>query len=268
VRLAVCFTHGLKPSRSLLGFLICVGGFAYRAVCDFVRTLRPIGLNDATHVVACVSFKTFNFRETVNRNLLSKRKCKVLPSVASVPVLPRNEECRAGAPGLPESSDSQKRLAIKTRVIVVISSDLEFDMRLRMLAMQNGQILIRVGSMDDALRIVDADCCGVVLLDLDSLGRMALDMAADLLEHPLCPPVILLAGQSDQLELRTTVFAGSILEKSIDARRILNLLKQILEGLRPNPDKPAEQRGIIRWQESGNEAGPRVPTKRFWGINE
>jgi hypothetical protein len=84
----------------------------------------------------------------------------------------------------------------------------------------------------------------------------------------LCPPVILLAGQSDQLELRTTVFAGSILEKSTDSRRILNLLKQILEGLRPNSDKPAAQRGIIRWQESDQEPGPPVPAKRFWGINE
>lgn len=159
-------------------------------------------------------------------------------------------------------------MAIKTRVIVSISSDLEFDRRLRVLAMQNGQIIIRVESTEDALRIVDADCCGVVLLDLDSIGRTALEMAGDLLRDPLCPPVILLSGQSDQLDLRMTVFAGSVLEKSTDTHRILSLLKNILEGLRSEPSRFAEQRGIIRWEESGNGPVPCVPVKRFWGIDE
>jgi len=179
-------------------------------------------------------------------------------------VIPGTEECRVGA----TSGDPQKRLAIKTRVIVSVSGDLEFDRRLRVLAMQSGQILIRVESMDDALRIVDADCCGVILLDLDSVGSRALEMAGDLLEHPLCPPVILLAGRGEQLDLRMTVFAGSILEKSSDTYRILNLLKQVLEGLRLEGGEFAAQRGIIRWQESGERPVPPAPTKRFWGINE
>jgi len=157
-------------------------------------------------------------------------------------------------------------MAIKTRVIVSISSDLEFDRRLRLLAMQFGQIVIRVELMEDALRIVKADCCGVILLDLDSAGRTALEMAGDLLRDPLCPPVILLSGQGDQLDLRMTVFAGSVLEKSTDTYRILNLLKNILEGLRIEPF--VRQRGIIRWEESGNGPVPCLPAKRFWGINE
>jgi hypothetical protein len=218
--------------------------------------------------VARVVTKTFNFTEIVKRNLLPKRKCDSSPGAVSVPVTPGTEECRSGAYNLPIPGDPPKRLAIKTRVITVISGDLEFDRRLRLLAMQSGQILIRVESVDDALRIVDADCCGVILLDLDSVGKTALEMTGDLLEHPLCPPVILLAGQDEQLELRMTVFAGSILEKSADTYRILNLLKKILEGLRTESGEVVAPRGIIRWQESGRGPVPHVPAKRFWGINE
>lgn len=183
-------------------------------------------------------------------------------------MIPGTAECRVGAVSLPISGDSPKRLAIKTRVIVSLSGDLEFDRRLRVLAMQSGQILIRVESLADALRIIDADCCGVILLDLDSLGSSALEMTGDLLGHPLCPPIILLAGQDGQTDLRMTVFAGSILEKSADMYRVLNLLKQTLEGLRSGDGEPGAQRGIVRWQESGDAPEPRVPAKRFWGINE
>jgi hypothetical protein len=185
-----------------------------------------------------------------------------------VPAQARNEECRADARERNSREESPKRLAIKTRVIVSISSDLEFDRRLRLLAMQYGQIIIRVESMEDALRIVEADCCGVILLDLDSIGSAALEMAGDLLRAPLCPPVILLTGQSDQLGLRMTVFAGCILEKSTDMFRILHLLKTILQGLSRETERVRAERGIVRWEDSGQGPVPSVPVKRFWGINE
>jgi len=161
-----------------------------------------------------------------------------------------------------------ERVAIRTRVIVSISSDIEFDRRLRVLAMQSGQIVIRVESVEDALRIVNSDCCGIILLDLDSMGRAALEMAGDLLRDSLCPPVILLTGKSDQLNLRMTVFAGSVLEKSTDTYRILNLLKTILEGWSSGPERIPPQGGIIRWEESSDGPVPSAPLKRFWGINE
>lgn len=206
----------------------------------------------------------------MNRNLITKRKCSSSPGAASVSATPRTQECSETALNR-EDVEVEKlavRIPIKTRVIVSISSDMEFDRRLRMLAMQSGQVVIRVESTDDALRIVSSDCCGIILLDLDSMGRTALEMAGDLLRDPLCPPVILLTGKGDQLDLRMTVFAGSVLEKSTDTYRILNLLKTILEGWSSGPDQVVSQHGIVRWEESADGPVPNAPAKRFWGIDE
>jgi hypothetical protein len=206
----------------------------------------------------------------MNRNRFTKRKCTSSPGGLSVPATQRPHQC-SEAEFNSQKSDGKRfpgRLPIKTRVIVSISSDMEFDRRLRVLAMQSGQIVIRVESVDDASRVVDSDCCGIILLDLDSMGRTALEMAGDLLRNPLCPPVILLTGKGEQFDLRMTVFAGSVLEKSTDTFRILKLLKTILEGWSSGAERFPSQRGIIRWEESGDGPPPGVPAKRFWGINE
>jgi len=204
----------------------------------------------------------------MNRNLFPKRKCTSSPGAVNVPVVQRAEQYSAAEHEDPKDAKLTKPVAIKTRVIVSTSYDMEFDRRLRMLAMQTGQIVIRVESVDDALRIVDANCCGIILLDLDSMGRTALELAGDLLREPLCPPVILLTGKGEQLDLRMTVFAGSVLEKSTDTYRILNLLKTILEGWSSGADRAPSQRGIIQWEESSDGPVPRVPAKRYWGLNE
>jgi CheY-like chemotaxis protein len=204
----------------------------------------------------------------MNRNLFPKRKCNSSPGAVNVPGGQRAEQYSAANHEDPKDTKSTKRVSIRTRVIVSISYDMEFDRRLRMLAMQTGQIVIRVESVDDALRIVDANCCGIILLDLDSMGRTALELAGDLLRDPLCPPVILLTGKGEQLDLRMTVFAGSVLEKSTDTYRILNLLKTILEGWSSGADRAPLQRGIIQWEESSDGPVPRAPAKRYWGINE
>ena len=61
--------------------------------------------------------------------------------------------------------------AIKRLVILLVSNDLEFDKRLRMVAVQRGQLVIRVESLKSALRIVHTECAGVILLDLDFAGK-------------------------------------------------------------------------------------------------
>jgi hypothetical protein len=206
----------------------------------------------------------------MNRNLITKRKCSALPGAASAPATQRtlgyNETALGSTDAEPEKPP--ERVPVKTRVIVSISGDMEFDRRLRMLAMQTGQVVIRVESVDDALRIVDADCAGIILLDLDSMGRTALEMAGDLLRNPLCPPVILLTGKGEQFDLRMTVFAGSVLEKSTDTYRILKLLRTILEGWSAGSDPFGSQRGMARWEESVDQPAPGMPPKRFWGIND
>jgi hypothetical protein len=200
----------------------------------------------------------------MNRNLNSKRKCKSSPGAVHVPVMQRVEERKENADDCEDSKDVKRtKRAIKTRVIVSVSNDIEFDRRLRVLAMQTGQIVIRVESVDDASRIVDADCCGIILLDLDSMGRGAMELARDLLRDPLCPPVVLLTGKGEQLDLRMTVFAGSVLEKSTDTGRIMNLLKAILEGWSSITERVPPQGGIIHWEESGDGPVPRLPAKRL-----
>jgi len=182
----------------------------------------------------------------MNRKMFPKRRCNTSPGTINVPVIQRTEECAETAVEPPDNANAAKRTPIKTRVIVSISNDIEFDRRLRMLAMSTGQIVIRVETVDDALRIVDADCCGIILLDLDSMGRTALELAGDLLRDPLCPPVILLTGKGQQFDLRMTVFARSVLEKSMDTYRILNLLKMILEGWSVGPEKAPAPGGTLQ----------------------
>lgn len=200
----------------------------------------------------------------MNRNIFSKRNCNSPLTGFSVPVIRRAQGCSETARNRPGAGGktSPRRLSIKTRVIVSISTDVEFDRRLRMLAVQSGQIVIRVESAEDARRIVDADCCGIILLDLDLVGRSALEMAGDLLREPLCPPVILLTGKEEQQGLRMTVFAGSVLEKSTETCQILELMKTILKGWSSGAEQFPSPRGISRWEESGDG-----PAKRFWDID-
>ncbi len=203
----------------------------------------------------------------MNRNIFPRRKCNSVPGSLGVPAILQRHKCNETALSAAESGGAvlPGRMPIKTRVIVSISSDLEFDRRLRMLAMQSGQIVIRVEAMEDALRIVDSDCCGIILLDLDSMGRTALDAAGDLLGNPLCPPVVLLTGEGEQLDLRMTVFAGSILEKSTDTFRIFRLLKTILEGW--SGYSLPSQRGLIRLDESADAPVADVPTNRLGRVD-
>jgi len=207
----------------------------------------------------------------MKRNILEQRKYKPLPDSSDRLAINRmegREESRRPR-GTPTRRAAKKRGAIKRRVILSVSDDLEFDKRLREAALQRGQIVIRVESVDAALRIIHSECSGVILLDLDFAGKTAWELAGGLLQESKCPPVILLTGPGEQFDLRMAVMAGSIFEKSGDANEVLNNVSDLLEApLAEEVRQFIAQRGNIRPLTPSSEPAPLIPAQRFWGINE
>jgi FixJ family two-component response regulator len=129
--------------------------------------------------------------------------------------------------------------------------------------------VIRVESVEAAIRIIHSGCAGVILLDLDFAGKAAWELADALMQVSKCPPVILLTGPGEQFDLRMAVMAGSIFEKSGDAEQVLNIVSDLLEApLAEQVQQFIVQRGIIRRLTPSREPAPLIPAQRFWGINE
>ena len=207
----------------------------------------------------------------MNRNFSQKRKCPPRRNGSSLFAAQRMEGKleRAPHPETPAKSGPQKQGAVKRRVILLLSRDLGFDIRLRMAALERGQIVIRVESVEAALRIVHTECSGVILLDLDFAGKTTWELAGSLMQEALCPPIILLTGQEDQYGLRMAIMAGSIFEKSANAGAIVNMLNEVMEA--PPSEKVRHftaQLGMIRRLTASNDPTPLIPGYRFWGINE
>lgn len=163
----------------------------------------------------------------------------------------------------------ESHLPIKHRVILAVCDDIEFDKRLRLAALHRGQIVIRVDSLDAALRTMHTDCCGLALLDLDLAGKSAWEAADGLLQDPKCPPVVLLTGTTQRFDLKMAVHAGSILEKSTSVERILDFVNDVLAAPHSvQAERNATQRVILRWLSPYRWPVARSAVHRFWGLNE
>ena len=173
---------------------------------------------------------------------------------------------------IPEASMESRpegRLTIKERVLLSVTEDVEFDGRLRMSALERGQIVIRVDSIEAALRVVHADCCGAVLVDLDLAWKIGWEIADSLLRDPKCPPVILTAGPTEQSDLKMAVRAGSILEKAGETEGVLDSVQELLKASHiVQTERNAVQRGILRWLAPEWPAASAARAHRGWGINE
>jgi FixJ family two-component response regulator len=166
-------------------------------------------------------------------------------------------------------SASRNRATVKSKVILSVSSDIEFDKDLRMTALDRGQIIIRVDSLDAALRTVHTDCCGVAILDLDLAGESAWEAADCLLQDSRCPPVILLTGRTEQFDLRMAVQAGAIFEKSAGATGILHIINDTLQAPQSTQAEwNSAQRVVVRWLSPYHWSVSHPTAHRFWGINE
>lgn len=158
---------------------------------------------------------------------------------------------------------------VKSRVILSLSDDTAFDLDLRKAALERGQIIIRVASVDAALRMIHSNCCGVVLLDLDVAERIGWETEDCLLQEPNCPPVILMSGQTERFELRMAMQAGAIADKSTGAEKLLRLVNETLgTSHSAQVERNATQRVILRWLGASSWSVSRKAAHRYWGIND
>lgn len=155
------------------------------------------------------------------------------------------------------------------RTILLISDDARLHQNLRCVANLVGRMVVRGDGMADALRIVYAVRPAAVLLDLDLPADAAWEKADALLQEQSCPPVILLTARSEQFDVRMAIRAGSLVDKSADPTRSLEVVDQTLAM----PDsaqakRNAIKRVVIQWLRPCGWSVPLTPAYRFWGINE
>jgi DNA-binding response OmpR family regulator len=130
-------------------------------------------------------------------------------------------------------------------------------------------MVVRVDGAADVSRIVYAVRPAVVLLDLDLPAEAAWEKADSLLQEQRCPPVILLTARKEQIDLRTAIQAGSLVDKSGEPTHLLDVVDRTLAMTDSSqPERNAIQRAIVRWLRPCNWSVPVTPAYRFWGINE
>jgi DNA-binding response OmpR family regulator len=167
--------------------------------------------------------------------------------------------------GSPETQRSDP----KKGTILLISDDAKLQQNLRSIANLVGRIVVRVGAEADVARIVYAIQPAVVLLDLDLPAGAGWEKADVLFQEQRCPPLILLTARSEQLDVRTAMQAGAVLDKSADLTRLLEQVDRTLAARDSSQDEQtAIQRVVIRWLRPCSFQVSFTPSNRFWGINE
>src|SRR5260221_171380 len=73
-----------------------------------------------------------------------------------------------------------------------------------------------------------------VLLDWDSPPQAAWDAADSLLQDANSPPLLLLTSRSDQVDFKTAIQAGSLIDKSECPAKLLEIASLTLES--PDPE--------------------------------
>ena len=153
--------------------------------------------------------------------------------------------------------------------ILLVSDDATLGENLRHAAERTGRAVLRVERTAEALRRVRSDQPTVVLLDLDLPSQAAWEAADWLLQEPNCPPLILLTARSDQFDLSTAIRAGSLVDKTIDPSRLLEVVDETLRvPCSAQAERNAIQRVVIRWLRPCGWSASVTPAYRFWSINE
>ena len=154
------------------------------------------------------------------------------------------------------------------RGILLVSDDARLGESLSAAA-QAGRAVVQVAGVVDALRKVRAGQPGAVLLDLDLPSQGAWEAADCLLQEQSCPPLILLTARSDQFDLGTAIRAGSLVDKTTDPSRLLEVVDQTLAGpCSAQAERNTIQRVMIRWLKPCGWSAPVTPAHRFRGMNE
>ena len=107
---------------------------------------------------------------------------------------------------------------------LVFTADESFWEKLRSVATEGRKLVRRRNTSDSrrALRLFKPDA---VLLDLDIPAHSVWDTADSLLQDASSPPVLLLTSRSGQMDFRTAIEAGSLIDKRIDPAELLALIE-------------------------------------------
>jgi FixJ family two-component response regulator len=158
---------------------------------------------------------------------------------------------------------------VEKRTILLISEDTKLHKGLRRLANAVGRMVVRVGGMPGILAILKIVKPKAVLLDLDLPNQAAWKVADVVLSEQSCPPVILLTGQSERFDVKTAIRAGSLVDKSAGASRLLEVVEEtVAVSESTQTERNAIQRVLIRWLKPWDWHMPFTPAYRFWGIKD
>ena len=153
--------------------------------------------------------------------------------------------------------------------MLLVSDDVSLGEHLSCAAAQTGRCVVQVERVADALRRLRAGQPAAVLLDLDLPSQSAWEAADCLLQEQSCPPLILLTAHSDQFDLSTAIRAGSLVDKTTDPSRLLDVVDETLAApCSAQAERNAIQRVMIRWLKPCSWSAPVTPAHRFWGLNE
>jgi CheY-like chemotaxis protein len=182
-------------------------------------------------------------------------------SSLSIPPISRvrgaSHDCGSGpAPG-------QKEL------IPLISDDAVAAENLRRVAEQTGRSVVRATGLSETLRTAHMMQPVAVVLDLDLPSLGAWEIADSMLQEVGCPPLILLTGRRDQFDVSTAIRAGSLVDKSADLAKVLEVVDQAPALPDANRgERNAIQRIMIQWLRPCPWSAPVTPACRYGGLNE
>jgi len=152
---------------------------------------------------------------------------------------------------------------------LVFTADESFWEKLRSAA-TGVRKLVRRRNTSDSRRAFRLSKPDAVLLDLDIPAPSVWDAADSLLRDASSPPILLLTSRSGQIDFKTAIEAGSLIDKRTDPAELLALI----EAAQDLPERACRERNamqqlVIRWLKPFVSSAPQTPSlNRFWGINE
>src|ERR1043165_3591822 len=155
------------------------------------------------------------------------------------------------------------------RRLLLLSDDETFWRNLLSAASEAGRELVRKRAAADLSRTLQLLKPGVVLLDLDSPAQAAWDAADFLLQDANSPPLLLLTSRSGQIDFRTAIQAGSLVDKCESPAKLLEIASLALESPEAtHRERNAMQQVVVRWLKPCSWSAQGLPLRGFWGITE
>jgi hypothetical protein len=147
--------------------------------------------------------------------------------------------------------------------LLVITVDDPFWAKLLDGASAAGGDLVRLRDANDSARTLHQFKPIAVLLDLDHPS--AWTAVDSLLQNKNAPPLLLATSRSGQVDFKTAIEAGVLIDKRSDPVMVLALAESAHED---HHDRIAMQRLLIRWLKPYSAPVHGPPLRRYWGINE